>query len=81
MHEDKIEEPTWPKDDRRIDNIGQNGNDGLHYTDVKSQMLNEHVTDTDIIEMLGEPDVKAFREAMKKAIIVQRNGFKQEPKE
>lgn len=23
--------PTWPKDDKRIDTIGQNGNDGLHY--------------------------------------------------
>lgn len=28
------EPPEWPVDDNRVDTIGQNGNDGLHYEDI-----------------------------------------------
>lgn len=27
------EERVWPEDDERINTVGQNGNDGLHYED------------------------------------------------
>ena len=26
--------PEWPEDDNRVDAVGQNGNDGLHYDDI-----------------------------------------------
>lgn len=31
----------WP-DEKRIDIIGQNGNEGTHYLDVKRKMMEEH---------------------------------------
>ena len=39
----------WPKDEERIDTIGQNGNDGLHYGDIKHDMLLRYITDKDIV--------------------------------
>lgn len=26
---------SWPEDSERVDNIGRNGNDGLHYSNIK----------------------------------------------
>jgi hypothetical protein len=34
-------ESAWPVDEERIDNIGQNGNDGLHYTEDAMKSLGE----------------------------------------
>ena len=42
----------WPTEER-IDTIGQNGNDGLHYLDVKKQMLASYEaspTDSELLE-------------------------------
>jgi len=38
----------WPEDEKRIDIIGSNGNDGLHYEDQKliCEQFEEHVKDT-----------------------------------
>lgn len=43
MHPDEAElhSKLWPETEERIDNIGQNGGDGLHYLDVKRQMIDE----------------------------------------
>jgi hypothetical protein len=36
-----IPEPDWPTNDGRIDAIGQNGNDGLHYDHVNQEAQDE----------------------------------------
>jgi hypothetical protein len=43
----------WPEDENRIDTIGQNGNDGLHYKDVKRILLREYVSPDDVLEWLA----------------------------
>lgn len=35
------QETNWPEDDRRIDVIGQNGNEGLHYPPVRALQVQE----------------------------------------
>jgi hypothetical protein len=38
LEEEKLRN-AWPADDQRIDNIGRNGNDGLHYEAPEGTML------------------------------------------
>ena len=42
---------AWPEDDERIDNIGRNGNDGLHYNFESMRVLGEKLdVDFDFVD-------------------------------
>lgn len=49
--------PEWP-DETRIDHIGQNGNDGLHY---ESDTMSELLAFVDIREAIGDPEGKLMQ--------------------